>query len=209
MKELDILQIIFNSIVKKLPIQCQYAVIKSIDKEKHLCDCTILENDSLLPDVQLTAVAELQDSHIIVYPKIGSTVMVAIINNNKSDAYITKVSEWDDIEIMSGDFKMILNKDAVNVKVDKSSFVLDKSGEVTINDGSKGGLIIWSKLKADIEKITDFLTTFKTSLQTPVTEPGNGAPSAFQAALASSLAPKLMPQLLDSEIINDKITHGV
>lgn len=80
--------------------------------------------------------------------------------------------------------------------------------EIIINGGGHKGLIIWDKLKAQLDANSSILQSLISTLtSTPITEPGNGAPSALQAKLSAALAGQ-SPGSFTEDILNDKIKHG-
>jgi hypothetical protein len=79
--------------------------------------------------------------------------------------------------------------------------------EITLMDGSFGGLTKTQELKTQIDKTNDVVNTILTVLTgSPINEPGSGAPSALQAALHTALGIKTVGDF--SGIENSLIKHG-
>lgn len=75
------------------------ATILSIDKAKSLCVVRVLQNEDLvLEDVSLRAVDDGQANGFILYPAIGSAVLVSKIEG-QDNYYLEMVSEIETVRI--------------------------------------------------------------------------------------------------------------
>ena len=121
--------------------------------------CTVSREEApTLYDVLLNAIDDDLQSYVTIYPKEGSNVLVAIVENLKTEAVIIKCSEVEKVKI----------------KIGEQTLIMDKDGFV-FNDGKNLGLV-------KIVNMVDWMTKLYTDLQTlkglllnhPVV--GNGSP---------------------------------
>jgi hypothetical protein len=84
--------------------------VVSVDMEKVLCEVKILENEDLIfSEVRLRAIDDEQDKGFVLFPKVGSQVLMAKIKD--TDAYyIAMMSEIKKVSFQSNeeDLKAIL-----------------------------------------------------------------------------------------------------
>lgn len=86
------------------------AVVKSVDKEKGFCS---VEYGKLeYTEVRLTAVIDDNKNQILTLPKVGSWVLVGMIENDIHRLYVNSYSEVE----------------ALRLVVEDTEFVIDKSG---------------------------------------------------------------------------------
>ncbi len=125
-----------------------------------LCDVE-RENAPTLYDVRLNAIDNDLQSFVTVVPKDKSNVLVAVIENLKTEAVVVRCSEVQ---------KVLL-------KIGTNTVVMDDDGFI-FNDGNISGLAKLPKLIEWMQKVYSDLQTLKTQLQThPVA--GNSAPLAL------------------------------
>lgn len=179
-----------NRLKKLLAVQQFVAVVKEVDQSKYTCDVQAVDDSPIHHDVRYKTTINDSDKGVIIHPAKGSFVICSILDNDENSVIISKVTEFDELEVTTADgFKVHL-----------------KGDEMKINGDQFGGLVKAPELKTQVDKNTQILDTFKQLLQTPINEPGLGAPSAFQAALNSALAALQTADL--SNIENEKIKHG-
>lgn len=144
--------------------------------------CTVeRDNAPSLFDVRLNAIDDNLESHFTVYPKDGSQVLVAVIENLETEVVVVRCSEVAKVSIKTGEH----------------SLVMDEDGTV-FNEGEKG-LVKLAEMVSWMQKVSKDLTTLKTLLQTsPVA--GNGNP------LAITFNPST-PNPQESTFEDDKIKH--
>lgn len=105
--------------------------------------CTVERDEApTLHDVLLNAIDDDLQSNVTVYPKEGSNVLVAIVENLKTEAVIVKCSEVEKVKI----------------KIGEQTLIMDKEGFV-FNDGKNKGLV-------KIVSMVDWMTKLYTDLQT-------------------------------------------
>lgn len=124
--------------------------------------CTVERDQApTLHDVLLNAVDDNLQSYVTIYPREGSSVLVGIVENLKTEAVIIKCSEVE----------------RVKIKIGEQTLSLDKDGLI-FNGGKNNGLV-------KISEMVNWMATLYTDLQTlknlllahPVT--GNGSPLAL------------------------------
>ncbi len=154
------------------------AQVLEVDREKDTC--RVLPDDGAeLYNVRLTAVEDSYQNKVVIYPVVGSYVMVSLIENLPTMAYVSKVGEIDEVRI--------------------------NSPKLLINNGDLGGMVKAGELREQYNKTKAIIDTLLQVCQTPINEPGNGSPSAFQAALNAAFAGKTTGDL--SNIENEKVKH--
>lgn len=124
--------------------------------------CTV-ERDGApeLYDVLLNAVDDDLQNYLTVYPKEGSNVLVAIIENLKTEAVVIRCSEVEKLK----------------VKIGEQTLTIDKEGFV-FNDGVNKGMVKIVEMVNWMTKVYADLQTLQTLLKThPVA--GNGSPLAL------------------------------
>jgi hypothetical protein len=72
--------------------------VLSVDKPKVLCKVQSIENEELVfEDVRLRAIDDAQDKGFVLFPKVGSTVLIGQIKNT-SAYYVAMYSEIDKVK---------------------------------------------------------------------------------------------------------------
>lgn len=88
----DIRKAILSIIGSKIPLTSTWGEVKSIDNQ--LCTVTIDELD--IAKILLG----FDKSGIVIYPKVGSRVLVGFINNTRTQGVVLLVADTDHIELM-------------------------------------------------------------------------------------------------------------
>jgi len=123
--------------------------------------CSVEREDSpTLFDVRLNAIDDELESCFTVYPAEGSAVLVAIIENMKTEAVVIRCSEVAKVKVKIGD----------------KTLVTDKDGFV-FNDGTNG-MVKLAEMVSWMQKVSTDMKTLKTLLANSVVA-GNGAPLAI------------------------------
>ncbi len=152
-------QIIEQAILKhsrKLVIK---QVLSGVAQNVGETTCEVIRDDSpTLYDVRLNAVEGGLNSNFTVYPVEGSPVLVAIIENMKTEAVIIRCSEVEKVTIKTGDMTMLMD-----------------AGGIVFNGGTKGGLLNLSEMVDFMGNVNADMDTLKTLLATAVVA-GGGAP---------------------------------
>lgn len=163
------------------------AKVISVDKSKMTCTCKPVEG-ATMQNVLLTARQHDADFvGSVNVPKVDSMVVIDEVPHGFA---VVETEELSEILIVGKGFKWLFNIE---------------NGEVVMNDGNNGGVIITPKLVSQLNKINLFIDIFKSVLATPTPEAGNGAPSSFQAALNTAYSTFQNPDY--QGITNDKFKH--
>ena len=163
------------------------AEVDSVDVEARTCTVTTIGGTTQLtiPNVRLQA--EVADGFLLI-PVIDSTVFIAY--TKRQDPYVSLFSDIDRLYLVVG----------------KSSFEVLNDGTITLNDGSKGGLVmvteLVSKLNALEKRVNQIASSFGT--WTPVPNDGGGA----LKAASSGWAGQTITETVRTDIENTKVTHG-
>jgi len=112
------------------------ATVKSVDKEK--CTCSIEDDGIEYFNVRLRAITG-KNTGIVMYPKIGTDVLVVKIESTEEWAVIY-ATEYESIEI----------------EIDS----------LVINGGKNGGLVTIGDLKDNLDKLRDFVKDLATNIYT-------------------------------------------
>ncbi len=163
----DLIKQIIKPLLKD---QVTIGIGKSVDKDAQTAVVTPVERGADFLDVRLRSTLDDTDTGVIIYPVIGSRVMVGIIHNDQSQAFIAQFSEFESLQVHRKDddqtvFKMLLNADGT-LNVDAT--------EWTFNDGLNGGLINLPAMKIELAKITAFIKALTTAWQGAIPTPQDG-----------------------------------
>jgi len=124
------------SLKRHLPMQVFIGQVESIDIEKQTC--TVVREDApKLFGVRLNATIAEYTDRLVLKPKLKSSVLLAIIENDVNEAFLLACSEIEEISLNIEDQSLLINKEG---------FVF--------NEGNLGGLIKIEELKTQLEKLT-------------------------------------------------------
>jgi len=132
---------LIDEIMRRIPVQLRVGQVKSFDKAKGLCDISIEGSPDLL-EVRTRAVADEQETGIMISPKKGSYVLVAMIENKAESASIIGYSEVDEYYLVIGQSKLRMNKDGFlmgrgsNVMGSLISDLIDAILQLTVTTGT-------------------------------------------------------------------------
>ncbi|NME69003.1 hypothetical protein [Flammeovirga aprica] len=178
---------LLRRIVEKPPVLFPAKVI-SVNEESTSIVALPLHEEVELPDVRLKASLDNGSNYTVVFPKVESIVMVAMIGTSQIDAFVVMVNEPEKQKTVIGE---------TTIEVDQNGIIF--------NEGNNGGLLITPTLVEELEKNNRLLEAFLNVLSTPVNELGNGSPSAFQQVLNSTLKSFEISDF--SKVENTKIKH--
>lgn len=124
--------------------------------------CTVDREDApILYGVLLNAIDYDLQSFVTIYPAEGSSVLVGIVENLKTEAVVLKCSEVEKVKL----------------KIGEQTLLIDKNGFV-FNEGQNKGLVKIQEMVDWMAKVYGDLQTLKTLLLShPVA--GNGSPLAL------------------------------
>ncbi len=187
---------LIEEIVKPLiKVQTLRGEVISVDKESDVCEVKPLRGGANYLDVKLKSVIKKTDTRSITYPKVGSIVHFALIENNTADTYVTQISEFDSMMIEAKD---------VSVEINSSGELKVQAKKIELNGGGLGGLIKVQELTSQLNKNTAAIKAFQNMLKvwTPVSGDGGAVLKGLSAAVIS------LPTADLNSIENKKIKHG-
>jgi len=137
-------------------------VLTGTVKEVGETTCTVERtNAPTIYEVRLNAIDDDLQSYVTIYPVVGSSVIVGIIEGLKTEAVVLRCSEVAQVKM----------------KIGEQTLVLDKDG-VVFNGGENKGLVKVTEMVTWMQTVYTDLQTLKTQLAThPVA--GNTAPLAL------------------------------
>jgi len=92
--------------------------VKAVDRENSTCDVETLADGDVL-DVRLRAAVDEQQKGIFLFPKIGSSVIIAPIANNSTQYYVAMFSEVEEMVIQIEGQVLQIDKDGFSLRNDK------------------------------------------------------------------------------------------
>lgn len=146
-----------------------------------------------LHDVRLRASIDDGVMGVVVFPKVGSSVLIDYILNDSTSAYVTKMSEFESALITLGSsFKCELKSD----------------GYLVLNDGNNGALVKISPLEQKIDTIAGNFNIIKNGVAAAVTAAAPAAPADGIAGFnALNAALNALQTVNSNGLNNDKIKH--
>lgn len=127
-----------------------------------------------------------KDKFLAVYPKVGSTAVIAYVNGDPSTPYIVACTEIDRVAIKIGEATIDVSEDTI-----------------TFNGGENDGLVIVGKLTERLNKIERDINSLKTAIASWVVVPSDGGASL--KGVVSSWASQRLTESKNSDYENDKI----
>lgn len=179
----------------------ELAIVQSVNEAEMTCDVVLFDNeDLLLEGVKLKPVVaglDLTEMGAVLYPEVGSQVIIGQINNQDTDLFVVLAGKANKISLDAGDsFRMLM--DIQNGEVSLEAI------KIVFNQGLKGGLPMVKPLLLKInqleEKLNALTEDFKAHKHIGVTT-GAGI-SGFGTKLDSS---KIEPMTLLTDIENTQI----
>lgn len=155
------------------------ATVESVDNSSRSCSCTVVDGHTeyFLPTVKLMAVV---DDGLFIEPTIGSTVKV--IFSAKVEPFICQYSEIENITIVA-------------------------RTNITLNDGTFGGLVKINDLIAKLNTIEMDLNTLKSLIASWTPIPADGGLSL--KTLTAPWSGKVITPTLVIELENPSVIHGI
>jgi hypothetical protein len=123
-------------------------IVESVDKPKSICSVRLLEDDGLvIPNVRLQAIDSEQDNGWLIFPKVGTTVILGKLDNINT-FFVAMFSEVEEIYLkVDGVEKLKITKD-----------------EIIFDEGTKGSLVEIGKLVSRMNlienKVNSIISTF-------------------------------------------------
>lgn len=168
MKEEETFQRMVQLMVEKVvKASVTVGIVKSVDTTKKTCHVTREGNTELL-GVRLNAIVKDFADRVLIYPKVNSPVLCIMLENDPTQTYLLSCSEVESIEVTIG----------------SSSFVI-RDGEIILNGGSLGGMVILEKALSNLESIKEYVEAIHQALPTAFTAIGAGSAANGPAGATS------------------------
>lgn len=126
------------------------------------------------------------DKFLAVYPRVGSTAVIAYVNGDPSTPYIVACTEIDRVAIKIGEATIDVSEDTI-----------------TFNGGENDGLVIVGKLTERLNKIERDINSLKTAMASWKVAPSDGG-AALKAVTSAWVSQRLV-ESKNSDYENDKI----
>jgi hypothetical protein len=191
-KAREFLSLLNRLIRRQIMLRAVPMVVKFVNKG----NATIVAEQEDSPetfDIRLRASIDDNILGVVVYPKVGSTVLVDYIINDRTNAYVTKMSEIDGALITIG-----------------SAFKCDlkPNGDLVLNDGNNGAMVKIQALEAKINTINANFQALVAAAQAGQLATVGAAPADGAAGFAAFVTGLDTVQTINSSgLNNDKIKH--
>lgn len=204
------------SLKRHLPMQVFIGQVESVDIETQTCT-VVREGAPKLFEVRLNATIAEYTDRLVLKPKLNSSVLLAIIENDVNEAFLLACSEIEEISLNIEEQSLLINKegfvfngdtflvntDGLLLKKESQSLKINKDGFV-FNEGNLGGLIKIEELKTQLDKLTARVDAiFDGFSALPIDAGGTGSP-LLSAALTKIKSPS--PEDF-SNIEDEKVKH--
>ncbi|WP_299460787.1 hypothetical protein [uncultured Microscilla sp.] len=185
----EVYQKLIEVITDTVPVQSEMATVKAVDKEKLECTVVPITNEALeIGGVNLKAVIDETKNGLVQIPKVGSIVLISLIENTDGDHYVSMYSDIDEVQLVQNEEEILK---------------IDNMGKVTFHQGENKGLIKIEALKTQLEKNTQAIQKILDLFANWTAAPNDGG--AALKALSASLAGTQLGDFSDIE--NDKVKH--
>lgn len=113
------------------PIQVWVGWVKSVEGKT----CTVLLDSSDLEVEEVSLVADVDaESYFVVVPKLGSRVLVGMVENDIATMYVVQCAQVDSLECVISNVSFKVDEDTVSLKKGAAG-VLIEGDNVTISQG--------------------------------------------------------------------------
>jgi hypothetical protein len=189
-----------KDLLKKLvgtePPTMLLATVKAVDEAAATCDCEPLDDSAELFGVALRSIADNNTTGEVVYPKVESIVLVAVLNHATGSAVVVRCGGLDKKTTKIGTTRTEITDNKIIAQADN----------IEINGGQNGGLVKSPELEAQLAKTHNLLTALITAINgAPALEAGNGAPSVLQQLLKAAIVGQQLGVF--TSLQNDKFKH--
>jgi hypothetical protein len=173
--------------IAKQPLQTFVASVQEVDEEQATITALPVGGPELT-DVRLRAAIDGAEDGVILFPEVGSTVLVGIIGNDPDTAFVCRCSVVQKAKLKIGDSTL---------EISTEGFLM--------NGGSLGGLIniadLVEKVNAIENKVNDLIGKFNSHTHPGVTKGGD------VTLVTPTLVSGTLTQTLQADLEDTKITH--
>lgn len=158
------------------------------------CTVSLLASDLIIEDVRLVADADAE-SYLVVKPKVGSTVLVGMVDNQITDLYVIQVSEVQSLEYKQGNTLVSVNADTVSLKNSQTEILL-KSDTATLKQAQSevtltGGKVAIKNAGVNLKDLFSDLITLLNSFSVITSTGPSAGLNPATTALVSQLQVKV------------------
>ncbi len=172
----DVVNRILND---KLPVLTEVGKVVSVDSDSMTCEVSIIGKPNLT-DVRLKSIINNDDNGILIKPKVGSYVLITLINNKRGNAFVSGYSDVDSIRLITP--------------------------KIELGGDEFGGLIKIEELKQQLNTLTNRVDTIIKAIEQGVPVAGDGG-IGYQTSMKLILATASVKENFDN-IENKKVKHG-
>ncbi|MEO1049516.1 MAG: hypothetical protein AAFX87_02780 [Bacteroidota bacterium] len=189
----QVYQRLLEVITENVPVQSEMATVKAVDKDKLECTVVPLTNDELeIEGVNLKAVIDGTQNGLVQIPKIGSIVLISLIENTDGDHYVSMYSDIEEVLFVQNNNEILK---------------IDTNGNLLLHQGLNLGMVkivsLVEKLNAVEEKLNALIDDYK-GHDHKYTD--DGAPSVTTGLAAIPNLDNLTKTLV-ADLENDKVKH--
>lgn len=187
MDKSEVIRKLQDFVTKMVPVQTFPASVQEVDEENATITALPLGGPELF-DVRLRASIDGAEDGVILFPKVGSTVLIGLIGNEVNEAFVIRYSEVEKAKLKIGDS---------TIEISTDGFLM--------NGGSLGGLINIADLVEKLNAIEQDINSLKTAFSSWVIAPSDGG-AALKTAAASWSSSQLSSTTA-ADIEDTKIKH--
>lgn len=157
--EEQLVELIRKVMRKNMPVMASTGIACNIDENGRTCDIRI-DDDIMLFNCRLNAIADSYESNVLIIPKDGSMVAYVIIENQDTNVMVVGYSEIDKV--------VVKTSGGTSVSVEENAIRIDggDGGKISVFNKSQNLHSILSDLIDEITKLT--VTTSVGPSGTPV-----------------------------------------
>ena len=89
------------------------AIVLAVDEEKATVDVLPVGSDAELFDVRLKAAVDDQTDGLVIFPEVGSSVLVSLIGNDDNEAYVSSFSKVTGLKLKINGVKFEVNAEGM------------------------------------------------------------------------------------------------
>lgn len=108
-------------------------IVESVDKAKMIANVRIEKDGLILYGVRLRALPNGEDQGIVCIPKVGSVVVVGMLEGSENMGAVLQYSEVDEVSVKIGDSELVVDDTGISMSRDGEdllSLMQDLAGKV-------------------------------------------------------------------------------
>jgi len=133
------------------------ATVQSVDKETKTITAKDLEGFTF-NEIRLTAAID-ESKALVVYPKIGSTVLVSMIGNQLEQLFVSSVREVESLDVTIEDTELHMDVDGYRLKRGNEDLktvlndMIDELNKIVVIQGQSINVVAMTQIKARLNNI--------------------------------------------------------